>query len=40
MPDNLQQLYLQMIREMVEANPNDMELGKKIRDFYHKKLNK
>jgi len=40
MPDNLHQLWLQMIKEIVEATPNDMELGKKIREFYYKNLKK
>lgn len=38
MPDNLMQLYLEMIVKMVEQTPNNMELGEKVRQLYWDKL--
>lgn len=38
MPDNLMQMYLEMIIKMIESTPNDSKLGEKVRALYWDKL--
>ena len=35
MADNLLQLYFEEIKKLIEENPNDMDLGKKIRELFN-----